>query len=273
MEEYNNKSKVGRFFAEVWRVVCYFVLFVGLQAGLILALILVLSVVDAISGGNSVDNLNISWGLFLSAVLTFILMKRRLGQEWKEEGFWHYERSLFSIILLCSCIGLALNLFINGVLCSLVTLGSEGQTERVMLGGESGNLFLAFVTTNFAIPVMEEIVFRGTMLRRLRETKLNWILALIIQAVLFTSIHGMGIQGAYSFILGIAFGLVYLWAGTIWASIATHIAFNAISDLFIWIYNTRCEGVSAGMWFVLALAGIGITILLMSVLKRKCGFT
>lgn len=79
-------------------------------------------------------------------------------------------------------------------------------------------------------PVAEELIFRGVILDRLRPAFPFWI-ANVIQAALFGIFHMNLIQGLYAFALGTILGMVAEVAGTVAASMITHIIFNSTSTL------------------------------------------
>jgi membrane protease YdiL (CAAX protease family) len=79
-------------------------------------------------------------------------------------------------------------------------------------------------------PVAEELVFRGTILDRLKTSFSFWT-ANVIQAALFGVFHLNVIQGLYAFCLGLVLGLVVKVTGTIIGSMMTHILFNGTTEL------------------------------------------
>ena len=74
----------------------------------------------------------------------------------------------------------------------------------------------------------EELIFRGAILDRLYLAFPFWA-ANLLQALLFGIYHMNLVQGIYAFVLGAVLGLVRVSVGTIFASIGTHIIFNATS--------------------------------------------
>ena len=77
-------------------------------------------------------------------------------------------------------------------------------------------------------PISEELIFRGAILDRLYLAFPFWA-ANLLQALLFGIYHMNLVQGIYAFVLGAVLGLVRVSVGTIFASIGTHIIFNATS--------------------------------------------
>lgn len=85
------------------------------------------------------------------------------------------------------------------------------------------------VAIGFVAPIVEEIVFRGAILRtmcRAFNKKYKWW-AIAISAALFAIAHGNLAQGGHAMILGIMLGWIYIKADSILPGIIFH-----------WINNT-----------------------------------
>lgn len=80
-------------------------------------------------------------------------------------------------------------------------------------------------------PIMEEIIFRGLILRELRKN-LPITAAIIIQGVLFGIYHLNMLQSIYTAFIGIMLGFVFAWTGSIWASIIVHV-FSNFTNIFL----------------------------------------
>ncbi len=78
-------------------------------------------------------------------------------------------------------------------------------------------------------PVMEEIVFRGAILSRLKSWPLGGIL---LSSLLFALFHLNLYQGSYSFFLGLLLGYVAYRGASLWLPILLHVAYNILSGLF-----------------------------------------
>jgi membrane protease YdiL (CAAX protease family) len=92
-------------------------------------------------------------------------------------------------------------------------------------------LFLIF-NTLFLGPVLEELMFRGIVLRTLIEKKINIALSIFISSLLFALIHLNYINFDFtsvtaSFVSGVLIGIVYLRYGLFY-SIFFHICINAV---------------------------------------------
>jgi len=77
-------------------------------------------------------------------------------------------------------------------------------------------------------PASEELIFRGAILDRF-YLAFPFLLANVLQAVLFGVYHMNLIQGVYAFCLGFVLGVIRQVTGSILASVLTHILFNSTS--------------------------------------------
>ncbi len=80
-------------------------------------------------------------------------------------------------------------------------------------------------------PVLEEILFRGLILERLR--RYGDLFAVLTSALLFSLLHASFQSYAYAFISGVIFALLAVYTGSTLAPILVHILNNAISVLMI----------------------------------------
>ena len=76
------------------------------------------------------------------------------------------------------------------------------RTSEVLEGMKPG---LLYVLAGLAAPVMEELLFRGLLLNRLRE-KFRAVLCVILQAAMFGLFHWNLTQGITAFFLGLVLG-------------------------------------------------------------------
>ena len=89
----------------------------------------------------------------------------------------------------------------------------------------SDSLILSIIVAVICAPVVEEVIFRGLILSRLKQA-MNPIIALILSSLVFAITHGQILWMSYTFLLGIVCGIVALRTGSIVASIILHMFFN-----------------------------------------------
>jgi uncharacterized protein len=126
--------------------------------------------------------------------------------------------------------------------------GPEGgerarMLSRLVSGVDAAELAVALVVA----ATFEEIAFRGFLLPRLRILTGHWSSALVLSAVVFGLGHLYeGTLGAVqASLLGVFFGLAFLWRGRLEAPIVAHAAFNAIMfALVIWLTQSGWLGLA-----------------------------
>jgi membrane protease YdiL (CAAX protease family) len=102
------------------------------------------------------------------------------------------------------------------------------------VGGFAVNMLMIAV-----IPAIgEELLFRGLFQRLLGEWFRNIHLAIFVAALLFAAVH-LQFYGFFPrMMLGVMFGYLYLWTGTIWAPVFAHFLNNGAAVLISYLSNT-----------------------------------
>lgn len=158
------------------------------------------------------------------AVVLWIFYSRdskRLVPVYKKTNAIHW----ILVILLGIFGGLAGNFIV--ILSGLIQLFPDVYEEMAEIQ-YSGPVWIQFLSMGLAAPIMEEILFRGLIFRRLR-TYSKFPVALIISSLIFGLCHGNILQFFYAFLLGLLMGLLYERFRTLWAPIAFHAAANLFS--------------------------------------------
>ena len=93
-----------------------------------------------------------------------------------------------------------------------------------------GNAFGTFMIAVIAAPVVEEILFRGIVLRSMRKFAPAWA-AILMSSVLFGVYHLNIVQAVYAAFMGIAAGILYEKKRNLLFPILVHFANNLITML------------------------------------------
>jgi len=99
--------------------------------------------------------------------------------------------------------------------------------------GLLGNLLIIA----FLAAIGEELLFRGVILKLLMKSMKNIHLAVLISAILFSGLHMQFYGFLPRAILGILFGYVFIWSGSLWLPMVLHFIFNGISVVAAYLYN------------------------------------
>jgi uncharacterized protein len=123
--------------------------------------------------------------------------------------------------------------FIHSLCLMLMGASAEPQPLLQFLAENSNtrDKILLILTAVIVAPIAEELIFRGYIFGVLRRYTGRWW-AMAISALVFASIHAHIPSLAGLFTLAVALTLVYEGAGSLWAPIAMHSLFNAITVVF-----------------------------------------
>ena len=153
--------------------------------------------------------------------------------DWRKRDFSY--RNALQLRQLIALISVAVGgcVFISITLTIWQTIfpGEFQQYSNVMSNFSTSSPWLTYCYVLLIGPISEELIFRGAILDRLYLAFPFWA-ANLLQALLFGIYHMNLVQGIYAallFVLGAVLGLVRVSVGTIFASIGTHIIFNATS--------------------------------------------
>ena len=104
----------------------------------------------------------------------------------------------------------------------------DQYTEMIDSSGISQYSILWAVSTLILPPIVEEIIFRGLILQYLGRAGARFLVANLIQAVLFGVFHMNFVQGVYTALLGFLLG----WLAYRYDSILVPMVLHAIFNLF-----------------------------------------
>jgi len=232
----------------IWKIICYPLLYMGIQLIIYFAYTFVIGIILGIKLGieiaasgeafppqNEINEMAASWidlriPVIISIFITFILIFLIIGKEWKSDEFWNISKIKASPILLCILLGAALNAFT----ISIVSMLPHSWQRQPIDGMIGDNIIIEIIGLALLVPILEEIIFRGIVLKRLTKT-MKLQVALILQALIFAVIHFNLLQGTYAFILGIIIGAVYIRFDSIWYAVALHVIYNSTSIIIIHI--------------------------------------
>lgn len=113
------------------------------------------------------------------------------------------------------------NLLLEGV---LNYFGYSMQTQ-IETATSAGTTFSMFLYVSFIGPIVEELVFRGAVLRSLESH--GKVFAIVISSILFGLIHANLSQGIFAAVLGLVLGYVAIQYSLKWA-ILLHIINNFV---------------------------------------------
>lgn len=201
------------------------------------------------------------WVSVVSAVMSLIwcgVLYYR--SDWRKKEFSY--RQAFSMKNVCglAAVGIGGCIVLSFALTLLAGMLPDffQKYNQVMNQFQTGDLTATFVYVLLIGPASEELIFRGALLDRFYLAFPFWI-ANVLQASLFGLYHMNLIQGIYAFCLGLILGLIKEVTGSIFAAIATHIAFNGTSYVLGVIFPEDSV-VNPGLFWGIFLLGIILSV-------------
>ncbi|NCC45190.1 MAG: CPBP family intramembrane metalloprotease, partial [Clostridia bacterium] len=180
--------------------------------------------------------------------------RRKAGFLGKGPDFvWDPPVIWFSVIVLAVACSQLLNDIMNILKLQEIFPGYSNVTGVVT---EEQPVWLVILTIGLLAPIMEELVFRGLIFRRLKDW-MNPILAIVMSAVLFGIYHGNMVQFIYATLMGVMLAIIYHRTGTLWTAILAHVSANLWSVVGSTWWNSMTGKMTYGFF-----VGIIIELLL-----------
>ena len=127
---------------------------------------------------------------------------------------------------------------------------------------------IGFITAAFVAPIVEEVVFRGAILRALLQKNWNPWYAILISAAIFGIIHMNLTQGFSAFAVGIFMGWLFYRTRSIWPGVIIHMMNNTISSLWDFLpENTFSSVPLSPMGYLLVFVPVGLFLLVIAIKK------
>ena len=165
-------------------------------------------------------------------IACILLLKNEIIESINEAKNSQYRKFLGIVgIGLVSAYGLNI---LGGILSRALSSASNSENEatiETMFKSSYGMLIVLLVC--IIAPIVEEVVYRGAILRGLEKLKIHPVIALIISSLIFGFIHVLTAGDyaqvfAYVF-MGLALGCVYQKTKSLVASVTVHALINTIS--------------------------------------------
>lgn len=121
--------------------------------------------------------------------------------------------------------------FIDGafnILLNYDVLFAEDMKELEEAYAPGSESLIGFLAFNILTPIVEEIAFRGVLLRGMLKMRLRPWVAIVISAFVFALLHGTNMQLLTIFIPGIILGWLYWHTKSIVPGMIVHIMNNSI---------------------------------------------
>ncbi|MCI9126219.1 MAG: CPBP family intramembrane metalloprotease [Eubacterium sp.] len=230
---------------KIWGVIYPMLIYLGIQILLINVIQTVCAAYWYFNGFTSMEEINILIAqtlhgkelvlTMMSALITIpiliIFMKKDIEHKKVAHTYKKFELSnrwLYLLILPFGFFNMEwANMFVSVLQMFMpkFMIESYSGAENVIYGSSVAVQFLA---AGFAAPVVEELIFRGLIYKRLKDlVNIRW--AAILSAALFGVFHGNWVQAPYAIIIGLVAVFVYEKYKSITAPILLHMTANIAS--------------------------------------------
>jgi len=112
-------------------------------------------------------------------------------------------------------------------------------TDAFLNVNSIGGFFINLLIIGLLAAIGEEFLFRGVILRLFNDWIKNIHGAVILSAILFSAFHLQFYGFLPRMALGILFGYVYIWTGSLCIPIILHFIFNGTSVLVAYLYQNN----------------------------------
>ena len=173
----------------------------------------------------------IAISFYLIGFPVFYLMIKNLPEEEKRES---KTLGVFEVIKICFMsysIVYIVNFLTNILMMLIAVIKGSEVTNPLVNMLEGSNWIWSLIFAGILSPIIEEMMFRGVMLNKLR--RYGDKVAIITTAILFGLFHANFSQFFYAVALGMIFAYVALKTGTIKYSIILHIVVNIMGSVIL----------------------------------------
>lgn len=147
------------------------------------------------------------------------------------------------------------NIVTNYLVAFLENIGIPSPEFPQLLEPSTTSLLLNLVVMAVLPALLEELVFRGCILRALRPFGDGF--AVLVSAVLFGLMHGNIRQIPFAFIIGLALGYLYVVTNNLWIPILVHFMNNALSVCLEYVSFSMNE-TTVGWFYTYVIYGLAL---------------
>ncbi|MDR2409425.1 MAG: CPBP family intramembrane metalloprotease [Bacteroidales bacterium] len=112
-------------------------------------------------------------------------------------------------------------------------------TSSLLSGNHLSVLFVNVLVMAIIPALCEELLFRGVIITWLKNLLGNVHLCVCLSAFIFSAIHLQFYGFVPRLLLGLYLGYIFVWTGSIWASVIAHFINNGMIVIAAWLYNIQ----------------------------------
>lgn len=171
--------------------------------------------------------------LFIAAIPTICILSFMMKKEFEDTVFSEWETIGKKEVLIFGFMGIFIASGLGRLVQVLPMDNIIGSYQAVSEEFAGNSLVFQILTLCIVAPVVEEMIFRGVMYRRLLEYT-DKVTAVIFSAAIFGIYHGNLVQGVYALILGVLLCFVYDFCKSLLAPIFVHMACNTTALIMMY---------------------------------------
>ena len=243
-KNYINEKETGiQYINTIENIIFYLIVYFVVQIALSLISMFILCKVFSDLSYNEITNMYLNKTLLIllvSQVVTVICIKLKLylqGSDLKKLCALK-KISIFNVIKNIF-FGMSMYVFVE-IIISLFQFNNVSVTYSNMMDDliVNSGVFMNVLVIGITAPIIEEIIFRGAILKELKAKINNKYIVIIIQAVLFGVYHLNLRQAIYGTICGIILGLIADKEDNLLNTIIMHCSFNIIGVILSYSNKT-----------------------------------
>ena len=178
----------------------------------------------------------------------------------------HYSDFL-TISFISVLLSLSMSLFVGSILSML----SISEVEHEEITRTISNRLFPTILICTTVPILEEIVFRGAILRRMLESKeISPIIAIILSAIIFGFSHLNIYQFLSGTIVGILLGWIFYRVRNLYLTIVVHSVFNTVVSVGSFFSDSIDETrLTTSQHLCISAIGLMISVIFFILLRKK----
>lgn len=114
---------------------------------------------------------------------------------------------------------------------------AEELTKAFLSTHSTGGLILNLIIVGVLASVGEELLFRAVLIRLFRSWFGNVHAAVLLSAIIFSAFHLQFFGFIPRFVLGLVFGYLFVWSGSVWLPILAHFINNASAVMVFYLFE------------------------------------
>lgn len=149
-------------------------------------------------------------------------------------------------------------------------------TEALLDMNSTGELFYNLLIIAVLPALGEEFLFRGILQKLFKEMTQNIHVAILITSVIFSAIHMQFYGFLPRMMLGVLFGYLLHWTGSIWVPVFAHFINNGAAVVFAYFagkealpFNQDTVGATKDEWLMAVIATLILTGLLFQLYRSR----